>query len=721
MDESSDYIFEKIGFRLIGHLSYRINLAIWWHPQDCITVIVLQLGSRSLLKAVKSYYLKSISKEGQLWARDIGPLQDYLENHFQEVHLSFSHFRDIPPGLAWIQLKRKLKSETSTLKIPTVEELAGMQKALRGKKQHRQDLEQLSSMTAHQSNNLLSNYMKGSRSILEREINTLEGQMEEHIQRLTLYTNLQKEYQQKGAAACFTFSVHSNTQMVDTPGMIQDSLNSVCRELKDLHRYQISQKLSGGRLNIYISQATEPILVWLEEWLGGALSPKHLERVEKYFHQFHKDATKQTMVIPKEDIVISDHVKDTQKLVAGRVVSTIMQRMDNTESLNSKLKDIAVDNMPVNLGYFMDETKVTENPAIFPLTQFLHAYVSGTTGSGKSYTARIICEEAASYKDLNILILDPRNQAVGLKVPEDREKILSLYPEFRLKTNWRRSYNFEYFAPGTNFTTSLPNDAARLGYGRNIVSFKWQNDKHRCETFRQILDGVFQDYSRQESEHLRLLIIIEEAQSFTKKRVADYAKSAAEQAEIILDRIVREGRKYGICVFIVSQAIKDFSRDTASTRQNTNTKFFLHNTDREIDYAADFIGDGRQIVHLPPASAIVYNPSWGVAKVRFRPPFSKVWDFGQEDTCTIVTGNHRPTPILSRESQALLDIIQKLYQDSGEKINLTFLARESGITSKRKLQQIITALETAGCIKTTKIAARGNPRLIEPVSPKGMD
>ena len=70
--------------------------------------------------------------------------------------------------------------------------------------------------------------------------------------------------------------------------------------------------------------------------------------------------------------------------------------------------------------------------------------------------------------------------------------------------------------------------------------------------------------------------MIEEAHRFTKKRVAEDAKTAGEQAEIALDKLIREGQKFGITVDVTSQSIKDFSRDFASIRQNTTTKIFMH-------------------------------------------------------------------------------------------------------------------------------------------------
>ena len=84
-----DDILREQGFVEIGILFYRYAMNIWWHPQLKIQIIHILVGSKSLLKGIKSYYLISITKQGQTWARDISPFQDYLEHHFREIHIVF--------------------------------------------------------------------------------------------------------------------------------------------------------------------------------------------------------------------------------------------------------------------------------------------------------------------------------------------------------------------------------------------------------------------------------------------------------------------------------------------------------------------------------------------------------------------------------------------------------------------------------------------------------
>jgi hypothetical protein len=395
-----------------------------------------------------------------------------------------------------------------------------------------------------------------------------------------------------------------------------------------------------------------------------------------------------------------------------------MSRLDKPE-VGTSLRDIGRDQMPANIGLFMNNFTVTSKSCTFPIAGINHGYISGITGSGKSCTSRVLIEEAAQYEDLNILILDPRNQAAGLFVPEDRESFLSFYPDFVMNRDSAHGYRFKYYAPGQNFGQKLPDEMSQLVQGHSIVSFKWLDDKERCELFTEILNSVFAFCSKEESPVTRLLIIIEEAQCFTKKRVDNNAKNSAEKAEVALDRMVRESRKYGCCVINISQTIKDFSRDSASIRQNTNTKIFLHNSDREIDYAADFIGDGRQIIKLPPGTAIIFNPSWGIIKVKIRPPYSKVWDFSAEDTAKFIQKPALSRSILPYSSQSLLELIEEHYNDNGQGMNLSEAATKFGVSSKRRIQSLIGELERAGYIKTYKINKRGKPRIIEPINYKG--
>ena len=69
----------EAGFRPVGRLDHWLHLSIWWHgtPDKLLQVVVLSVGRITLVKGDKTYDLKTLSAEGETWARDIGLLHDY--------------------------------------------------------------------------------------------------------------------------------------------------------------------------------------------------------------------------------------------------------------------------------------------------------------------------------------------------------------------------------------------------------------------------------------------------------------------------------------------------------------------------------------------------------------------------------------------------------------------------------------------------------------------
>jgi len=713
-----DNVAEQEGFRKIGELTSRLRIQLWWHAESKIQLLVMPLGDTFLIKGSKSYYLQSISKEGATWARDIGPLHDYLEAHFPDLHISFSFFRDVSSSLAMEHVRRRQRANAPTRPFPTADDLARLQGSIQASKQKLKSMESFQSLSESEAD-LLGTHIRQQSSSLRKELQAQEESLSHEREMISLFKNLQRRYKEDGSAACYRFTVASHLHTVDSPSRFQDGIRAIVKELADLHRYQINQKLAGGRLNIQVQEVEEPSVAWIEEALSASLSPMELERLDSRFAQLKTAAEEHLLITPDVDIQVDANTKDQRKLLGARVVSTFVNRLDQPES-GKQLDKLAAKGLAARIGDVLRNGQSTNKPCEIPIDRFNHVYVSGKTGSGKSYAGRILIEEASKH-NLNILCLDPRNQAAGLLVPEDRDSILGLYPDFRMKASEAKGFGFSYFSPAL-LPKGMPKDLAALATGRNVLSFKGLDDRERCLLFSRVLDAVFQAQGGEESDSVRFLLVIEEAQRFTKKKVSPEAKSAAERAERALDRTVREGRKYGCCVVIISQTIRDFAYDSASIRQNTNTKIFLNNSDREVDYAATYLEDGKQITHLEPGTAVIFNPVWGEVTARIRPPFSKVWEFSNEATIGLTEHCRSGKEIvLSQGAAEVLGFINAHFKRVGVGVNLTWLAEEMGISSKRKLHQIIGELEAKGAVRTRKLRERGQPRIVELISSKWAD
>jgi hypothetical protein len=282
-----------------------------------------------------------------------------------------------------------------------------------------------------------------------------------------------------------------------------------------------------------------------------------------------------------------------------------------------------------------------------------------------------------------------------------------------MKPERAHGFEFKYYAPGIPFATQLPKEVKSLAEGRAIVSFKGLNDERRCGLAAAVLGAVFESCSAHESERPRLLVVMDEAQLFTRKRVDEAAQAAAAQSERAIDRIAREGRKFGIVLALVTQTAMTFSRDLASIRQMATTRFFLRNSDREIAYAADIVGDGRSLVQLRTGVALAHNASWGTARIRVRPPWSKVFELGEAELRRLIGSDGKVCGVLTSAAQALLRVIKENGASADQPLNMSRAAQFAGITSKRKLDELIQELENANAIRTKQLIERGRPRIIE--------
>ena len=164
----------------------------------------------------------------------------------------------------------------------------------------------------------------------------------------------------------------------------------------------------------------------------------------------------------------------------------------------------------------------------------------------------------------------------------------------------------------------------------------------------------------------------------------------------------------------------NITHSAATIRQNTNTKIFMRSSDRELDYAADYVQDVRQLTSLKTGEALIHNPQFGTVKVAVRPPFSKVIELSPAESEALLAGHDpesdspRPSGDLERE---LLRVIRQHIADAGEPINVTQAMDAIGVASGRKKQELLATLEQRGLIRSERLKQRGGPRVLYPTGP----
>jgi KaiC/GvpD/RAD55 family RecA-like ATPase len=171
--------------------------------------------------------------------------------------------------------------------------------------------------------------------------------------------------------------------------------------------------------------------------------------------------------------------------------------------------------------------------------------VSGASGAGKTIAAKVIVEELIE-DEVPVLVFDYTEQWQRLLEKNTNEEMLDRYAEFGMR---RSPKGFK----GKVVDSVAQLDDLVASAGVTIVDLSDTYDSaERVDKVARMLDQILEYFQFQEdSEELRLLIVVEEAHLWT-------AQGMPKEALRFLDSAVRLLRKKGVGVMLVSQKISDF-------------------------------------------------------------------------------------------------------------------------------------------------------------------
>lgn len=696
------------GFKQLGSILYGIREYLFWNPKLRIELQLVDLSEGWVVKAMKKYRLKAVSEEGrELYNRDLPALMDYLKSHLPEAHLYMAFMRDIVPDITPAGKQGR-----------DIESRLGQVKRIFDEK--RDDLNR-----RRKVKNLIGSDFELAGPYLERKVKDLQGDLKDladqgkKLERELRETHeLINRWTRKGVGTVLAFGYSSELQF------LRQQMPPIEKAIEDVERvdkYQIKQKLEGGRYNIYVEELTYPWVAYSSAWTG-IFSPRAVKKlgVQKLKEQVYPFF----MVTAGEDIKLAKATKAKAKRLPAQAFRTFL---DQVEKVPKRSQSYELPSSGIWIGNLLEGQQLAD-PYLLPLHKLNNLYISGSTGSGKSFLARVIVEGAV-LEGVRTVILDPRNQWAGLLFPEDRKEILKRYEQFGISPSLAQGFQADYFS------SSQLEDIPRLTGDQKpkIVSFKHQGARKRCRTAKQILDHLFQESLAKESQQVETLVVLEEAQLFTPRGVPDECKPAAKEVEKVIDRIGREARKYGLNILLVSQTIKDFAYSSATVRQNVVTKAFMRNSDRELDYASDFLPDASSLTELKSGEVFFYNPDLGGAiKIMVRPPFSQVKEPPPSQLAKVIdrqyawrrfvesagsirdrppkAGKHKRTKAsLSEDELSFIQVVQSF--DQGELPNVSQVLDRAEFTANRaKIYQVMEGLEEKGLIQTKKV---GRSRRIE--------
>ncbi|MFH7903115.1 MAG: DUF87 domain-containing protein, partial [Candidatus Aenigmatarchaeota archaeon] len=257
----------------------------------------------------------------------------------------------------------------------------------------------------------------------------------------------------------------------------------------------------------------------------------------------------------------------------------------------------------------------------------MHTLIAGATGSGKTISAMVIAEEAL-LKNKNVIVFDPTAQWTGFLRKCKEKYMLKEYSKFGMSIKQARGF------PGKIKIITSPYQKIRL---KEIIENPKGNiyifvlNRLRPEEIDIFVANTIQEIfnSRlEESKDLRCLIVYDEVHRLLPKF------GGSGKGFLALERGVREFRKWGIGLVLISQVLSDF---VGEIRANIGTEIQLRtryegDLDRiKMKYGEEFVS---QIVKANIGTGMIVNSEYNKGRpyfVTFRPILHQVTRLSEKD------------------------------------------------------------------------------------------
>ncbi|MBD3248816.1 DUF853 family protein [Candidatus Woesearchaeota archaeon] len=248
---------------------------------------------------------------------------------------------------------------------------------------------------------------------------------------------------------------------------------------------------------------------------------------------------------------------------------------------------------------------------LYPDDLKTHSLISGSTGCGKTIAAQVIVEEAVD-NGVSVIVFDPTSQWTGFAKRCSSKDMFKRYPEFGMKKQDAKQFKSSIYRIEH---PRKPLDIGSLGSSLNIILL----DKLEPKELNRFISATIKDiFKKQPKEHskLKTLLVFDEVHRLLPK----FGGSKAAYTQ--LERAVREFRKWGIGIVLISQVTKDLIGPIES---NISTEVQMRTNDREdMQRVKDKYGEEilRAIYKSPTGTGLFNNSSYNNGKpyfVAFRP------------------------------------------------------------------------------------------------------
>jgi len=563
----------------IGATGLEPETVFFWDRENNATVEVTELPvGQHLVRASKTYRLVKQDVEGQeSWDRNLPDLNDELASTFSSFRISIDYTDSTTSEvLGFDEEAEELVEEAQHLKQRS-KELENKREKLENGLEH--GLEDLKDTLQRKHENTL------------RE----EEQARERLSNILQYLEDRKrelnQWGKNGVSTAYLFQFSTDPEII--PGTrLEETVDRHLDEVFDLHRRKVKQVLQGPKFKLHVDELEEPrVFNRLEhtqllnpEGFDHLLDEAEDTELREELKQLKRDSARQYMAVALNDIEVDGATVQRAKSTPARAVSSVLQNLEAEKVANPE-------NVPNNgpmIGTVAGKNQVVGfDPAELP-----HYYIMGETGSGKSYAKTVFVENVASL-GYDLLTISPSDtEEIGLSLPNpDHDEGIGI--------------NIAQYWIGDNQLLDKPDDIDELFTGLNAVTLAGL-DEHEKQDY---VNEIFSRLTELDRSSKPLFVFLEEAHNFNQGEAAD-----------AIQELVREARKFGIHVVVVSQNPMDFSHSHRHVRENTVSVFLRG---EYTEYASDFLDDASDLIDLATGRAIINSPSFSQSPIDIRKALTK--------------------------------------------------------------------------------------------------
>lgn len=576
----------------IGGTAVEPETAFFWDDELQATVEVTVLEPKSddkrfLVRTTKTYrLLKQDPKGRESWQRNLVKLNEYLREAFSSFRISADYLDSVNGSITGVTDDVDfLGGEATELVSERRQLIAQLESAQEQLMRLERSISEPSEVFQHRLQ-LRGEQLEDKLDGVTREIETLT----DHLYRKRTELG---EWEDYGVGLAYLFTVSTSASLV-RPDEVEQVFDVQANEVRNEFYRSVNQILSGENFKLAFEEMTEPRMFNRLEHTS-LLNPDRLEDLQEQHPGFEAELSElsEQSVRQYSSYAAYDLEADTGVFEYSNATPA--------QAINSVLKQLHIgkvasgSNAPSD-GPYVGNVVGTQQAVGFdpadPKNGMAHIYIAGKSGSGKSFLKRVLLENVASlgYDVLSITPSDKESIGVSFANPDHDDG---------------QGITAEQYWVGNDKLLEEPDDVNELFIGLNVVTLKDLPDSEKQE----FVDRVFSALYEMDGLERPLFVFLEEAHNFDS--------GAAAEA---IQEIVRESRKHGIHVVLVSQSPTDFSHSQKHIRENTSTVFMQG---EYTSYAGKFsFLDKREITGLGTGQAIFASRDFPKTYVDVREPLT---------------------------------------------------------------------------------------------------